>query len=91
MVHGVIAPWDAETAEEMASLGYVHYHELVKWDPGEGDHLTAHPDLVLWLKHIAVARFTLDGGPPVGLNVPHAVSPGIDYDFIPNYFVPYVP
>ncbi len=91
MVHGVIAPWDEETAEDMASLGYVHYHELVKWDPGEPDHLTAHPYLVLWLKHIAITMFTLDGGPPVPPNVPHAVSPGIDYEFIPNYFMPYVP
>lgn len=89
MVHGIIAPWDEETAEEMAGLGYVHYHELVKWDPGEADHLMLHPYLVLWLKHIAVTRFTLDGGPHP--EFAHEVTPGIDYEFIPNGFVPYAP
>ena len=48
-----------------------------------------HPELVVWLKHIAVRHFNLDGGPHPELA--HNVSPGIDYEFIPNGMMPYAP
>ena len=84
VVHGVIDTWSAEKAEEYAGSGYVHYHELVAVD---GEAL--HPTKVVWLRHHARTDFTLDGGPRPDLA--HEVTPGIDFDFINNYFVPYAP
>ncbi len=87
MVHGVIDVWTEEKAEWYASRGFVHYHEWVKVDDG-----SFHPSKVVWLKHTARTFFTLDGGP--GAPDPpyeHEVTPGVDYEFIPNYFVPYDP
>ena len=62
--------------------GFIHYHELVSASDG-----TPYPTKVLWLGHIAVASFTLDGGPHPELA--HYVTPGIDREFIPNGFMPY--
>ena len=53
------------------------------------DTLEEHPTKVVWLKHTAVSFFNFDGGPRPDLA--HEVSPGIDYDFIPNGFMPYNP
>jgi selenium-binding protein 1 len=84
IVHAVIDTWSEEKAEAYAAQGYVHYHELVTVADG-----TLHPDKVVWLKHIARTSFNLDGGPHPELA--HEVTPGIDFEFVNNYFVPYSP
>jgi hypothetical protein len=81
-VHGIIDTWSLEKAESYAARGYVHYHELVKVDGG-----AEHPTKVVWLRHTARTSFDLDGGPHPELD--HDVTPGIDYDFIPNGSMPY--
>ena len=85
LVHGIIDTWTEEESEWYAAKGYVHYHELVSVD--DGSH---HPDKVVWLKHTARSFFTLDGGPMPGM-VGHEVTPGIDFEFMPNYMMPYSP
>ena len=82
IVQAIIDTWSEEKALMYASRGYVHYHELVTVSGG-----TLHPTKVLWLKHIARTSFTLDGGPHPELS--HPVTPGVDYDFIPNGGDPY--
>ena len=84
MVHGIIDTWSPEKAKSYASRGYTHYHELVK----DG---VEHPTKVVWLKHTAVATFTLDGGPPPARPFGHEVTPGPDLEFIPNGMMPYNP
>jgi hypothetical protein len=86
VVKGAIDTWTEEKAVDYASEGYMHYHELVRVSDG-----ALHPTKVVWLRHIARTTFTLDGGPPVPINQPHAVTPGIDYEFIPNGLIPYDP
>jgi selenium-binding protein 1 len=76
--------WSEEKVAQYKSWGFTHYHELV----GVSDK-APHPSKVMYLKHTAVTSFTLDGG-----NKPwmaHSVSPGIDYEFMPNIDVPYPP
>lgn len=84
MVHAIIDTWSEDKAEMYSSRGYIHYHELVKVADG-----TLHPDKVVWLKHIARTSFNLDGGPHPELA--HSVTPGVDYEFIPNWMMPYTP
>jgi len=84
VVHGVIDTWSPESAATYASRGYVHYHELVSVTDG-----SLHPTKVVWLRHHARTSFTLDGGPRPDLV--HEVTPGVDFEFIPNWFVPYTP
>jgi len=84
IVHGIIDTWSDDKAEMYASRGYVHYHELVKVSDD-----TLHPDKVVWLKHTARTSFTLDGGPHPELA--HYVTPGVDYEFIPNGSMSYTP
>ncbi len=84
VVHGVIDTWSPDKAARYASKGYVHYHELVSVADG-----TLHPTKVVWLRHHARTSFTLDGGPAP--QFAHEVTPGIDYDFINNWPVPYLP
>lgn len=84
VVHGIIDTWSEEKAERYASQGYVHYHELVSVDDG-----SLHPTKVVWLRHHARTTFNLDGGPRPDLA--HEVTPGVDFEFIPNGFVPYTP
>lgn len=57
--------------------GYTHFHELVDVTDG-----SIHPTKVVWLKHVAVKSFNLDGGPMPQFS--HEVSPGIDLEFMPN-------
>ncbi|HZD57229.1 MAG TPA: hypothetical protein VE136_10925 [Anaerolineales bacterium] len=83
-VNAIIDTWSAEKASSYADRGYVHYHELVRVADG-----ALHPTKVVWLKHTAVASFTLDGGPHPEFS--HAVAPGVDFEFIPNGSVPYNP
>lgn len=86
-VNCIIDTWTEEKSEYYASKGYVHYHEFVSVEDG-----SLHPTMVPWLKHTAVTRFTLDGG-PLAPNPPyeHEVSPGIDTMFPNNYSNPYNP
>ena len=84
MAHVIIDEWTPEKAARYASRGYVHYHEFVRVSDGE-----PHPTLVGWFKHTARTSFTLDGGPAP--QFAHEVTPGIDYDFIPNWMMPYSP
>lgn len=84
VVHAIIDTWSAEKAAEYAERGYLHYHELVSVEDG-----TLHPTKVVWLRHTARTSFTLDGGPHPELS--HAVTPGLDTEFIPNGFMPYNP
>ena len=84
IVHAVIDTWTPEKAAEYASRGYIHYHELIEVDGG-----ALHPDKVVWLRHTARTTFTLDGGPHPELS--HVVTPGIDYEFVPNGMTPYSP
>jgi selenium-binding protein 1 len=84
-VHGIIDTWSVEKANFYFSRGFVHRHEFVSVEDG-----TFHPSKVVWLKHIAVTRFTLDGGP--GAPDPpyeHYVTPGVDFEFPVNAFMPY--
>jgi hypothetical protein len=84
IVHAIIDTWSDEKAALYASRGYVHYHELVSVSDG-----LLHPTKVVWLKHIARTFFTLDGGPHPELS--HEVTPGVDYEFVPNGMTPYSP
>lgn len=84
IVHGIVDTWTAEKAETYASRGYVHYHELVRVSGG-----ALHPDKVVWLRHVARTTFTLDGGPHPEFT--HEVTPGVDFEFIPNGMIPYDP
>ena len=89
MVNGIIDTWSQEKAEAYYSRGYVHYHEFVSVVDG-----SMHPEKVVWLKHTAVTRFTLDGGPlGQGGDPPylHDVTPGVDFEFPNNSFMPYNP
>jgi selenium-binding protein 1 len=84
IAHVIIDEWTAEKAAAYAARGYVHYHEFVSVDDG-----APHPTLVGWFKHTARTTFTRDGGPrPDPGNL---VTPGVDYNFIPNWSTPYVP
>ena len=83
-VRGVVDTWSADKAEMYARRGFVHYHELVAVEDG-----ALHPTKVVWLRHHARTSFTLDGGPRPDLA--HEVKPGVDRNFINNYFVPYEP
>ncbi len=85
VVNAVIDGWSDEKAAMYASRGYVHYHELVSVADG-----TPHPDKVVWLKHTARTSFTLDGGPhPPDPGI--EITPGVSNDFLPNWYMPYVP
>jgi selenium-binding protein 1 len=80
----IIDEWSLEKAETYAARGYVHYPELVSVADG-----SLHPTKVGWFKHIGRTSFTLDGGPL--LDLAHTVTPGVDYEFIPNYSEPFDP
>jgi hypothetical protein len=82
VVDGRIDTWSEAKAEWYADKGYVHYHHLVKVSDG-----MRHPTKVVWLKHTARTSFTLDGGPHPEFG--HEVTPGIDFDFIPTWGMPY--
>jgi hypothetical protein len=91
VVDGRIAPWNEEIANKMAKNGYVHYHELVRIiGVDDTPQLEEHPNLVVWLKHTAVTDFYFDGG-PMAPSSNHYVYKGVDYLFMPNYFMPYSP
>lgn len=78
----IIDTWSEEKANAYAQRGYVHYHEFISVKDG-----SFHPEKVAWFQHIALTSFTLDGGPAPELG--HEVTPGLDFDFIPNGMMPY--
>jgi selenium-binding protein 1 len=83
-IHGIIDTWSEAKASDYHAQGYVHYHKLVTVEGRQ-----PHPTKVMWAKHTAVASFTLDGGP-----MPwhaHAVTPGVDFEFMHNHHFPYPP
>ena len=83
-VDGIIDTWTLDKAADYAARGYVHYHELVQVSDGT----TKHPDKVVWLQHKASKNFYLDGGPHP--EFAHYVKNGrIDYEFMPNWQMPY--
>lgn len=82
LVHSIIDTWSPEKAVFYFTRGYVHYHELVSVADG-----TPHPSKVVWLRHVAPISFTFDGGPMPKMG--HPVSPGVDYEFMPNWNMPY--
>jgi len=84
IVHAIIDTWSPEKAGQYASRGYVHYHELVNVADG-----AEHPTKVVWLRHTARTSFYFDLGPHPELA--HYVTPGVDYEFIPNGSMPYTP
>ncbi|NIW44978.1 MAG: hypothetical protein GWN14_01535 [candidate division Zixibacteria bacterium] len=84
IVHGIFDTWTPEKAEAYASQGYVHYHELVSVQDG-----SLHPTKVVWLKHFARSFFSFDGGPHPELAF--EASPGVAFEFIPNWSMPYSP
>lgn len=81
-VDAIIAPWSSEISESMAKKGYVHYHEIVNADGEE------HESLVVWLKHTAVRSFYF-APLPMPAMMHHYVTPGRDFNFMPNYMMPY--
>ena len=81
-VSAVIDTWTLDKAESYFAMGYVHYHELVAVSDG-----SLHPDKVVWLRHQAVANFTLDGGPAPAFG--HPVAKGLDTQFVNNYMAAY--
>lgn len=84
-VDAIIDEWTAEKAEQYASKGFVHYHELQKVSDG-----SLHMHKVVWLKHIARTTFALDGG-PMPMNPGFDITPGVAYNFMPNWQMPYNP
>ncbi len=84
IVNAIIDTWSMEKAKKYAKKGFIHYHEFVTVADG-----SKHPTKVLWLRHIAVRSFNLDGGPHPELG--HQVEPGLDWEFIPNGMMPYDP
>jgi selenium-binding protein 1 len=84
-VHGIIDTWTPAKAAHYASRGYVHYHELIRVSDQ-----ALHPTKVVWLRHTARTSFTLDGGPhPPDPGI--EVTPGVHYEFLPNWMNPYSP
>ena len=83
-IHGIIDTWSPEKAKMYAARGYTHYHEFVSVAAGE-----EHPTKVVWLKHTAVDSFNFDGGPMS--QFAHQVTPGVDYEFMPNGMMEYTP
>ena len=84
VVDAIIDEWTPDKAAAYAERGYVHYHEFRSVADG-----TLHPTKVAWLKHTARTSFYFDGGPHP--EHPYGVTPGVDYDFLPNGFMPYTP
>jgi selenium-binding protein 1 len=84
IAHVIIDEWTREKAEQYDARGYTHYHEFVS--VADGSH---HPTKVGWFKHTAVTSFTLNGGPAPQFY--HEVTPGVDFEFIPNGMTPYDP
>ncbi|MDH5232221.1 MAG: hypothetical protein OEY38_19330 [Gammaproteobacteria bacterium] len=84
LVNGRVDEWTMANSIKYFMKGFTHYHPLLAVKDG-----SMHPTKVLWLKHIATQSFTQDGGPHPELS--HSVSPGPDWQFVPNWNRPYTP
>jgi len=84
VVKAVIDTWSEVKAANYYARGYIHHHHLVSAKTG-----MTHPTKVAWLKHVAVTHFELDSGPHPELY--HHVEPGVDFEFVPNWKMPYDP
>lgn len=82
VVHAIIDAWSLPKAAAYLSKGYTHYHELEGVMDGK-----IHPTKIVWLRHVAVGSFNFDGGPMPQMG--HQVTPGVDYEFMPNWQKPY--
>ena len=69
----------SERAEWLLEHGYVHVHELVNAMNEE------HPYYMVYLKHTAITEFDFNGMPAQMMGNIHHVTPGIDYNFMPNW------
>lgn len=67
-----------------APEGYVHDHDIVLVPEG-----AMHPTTVLSLNPIECTGFIVEGG--LYRKFQHKVTPGVDYRFIPKFFVTYKP
>ncbi len=80
-VHGIIDVPPAELSTKKAEMykaqGYVHFHEFLDANGVESE------EWVVYLKHVALSSFDFDGGPMPAAG--HLVSPGVDYEFMPNW------
>ena len=83
----VVDTWSPEKAAWYFSRGYTHCHGLIEIPVA--DPPGHHPTKVVWLKHIARTSFNLDRGPQPDLG--HQVTPGVDYEFTPNWSMLYSP
>ncbi|MGD1834208.1 MAG: hypothetical protein ACPKQO_00620 [Nitrososphaeraceae archaeon] len=84
-VDAIIAPWTENDSIKFSQKGYTHYHELLRVDNGE-----KHPELVVWFKHVGIPNiFSFDKGPMPEEG--HIVTPGVDHEFLTNYYIPYKP
>lgn len=99
-IHAIIDTWSPDKAINYARKGYVHYHMLQRVDNGQF-HPTlvvwfrsrAHFACLyenLWSMCDPNGQsFILDGGPTdLPFNLPHLVTPGIDFQFLPNWLYP---
>ena len=59
--------------------GYVHVHELVN-SIGE-----EHPCYQVYLRHIAITEFDFNGMAAQMMGNVHYITPGIDFNFMPNW------
>jgi len=83
-VEGRIDEWSEANAIKYFANGFTHYHHLVNVDTGETYHKK-----VVWLKHVATGSFNFDRGPAPELG--HVVEPGVDFQFAPNWMMPFDP
>ncbi len=78
-VHGIVAPTELpyETEQKLKKQGYVHRHELLyATGPMKGMENT---NIKVYLKHTAVRSFWFTH------MVNRHVTPGIDFNFMPNW------
>lgn len=83
LVQGRIDTWTPQKSADYIRRGFVHYHALETLDRQR------HPSKVMYMRHFAVRRFELDGGPRPWLA--HSVRPGLDREFQPQAQFPYPP
>lgn len=82
IVEGKVDRWTEVKAAKYYSKGFVRYEPLRRVSDG-----AEHPNMVIWLKHVAVSTFTFDLIPVF----PIQMTPGVTYEIFPNWFTPYVP
>ena len=84
VVKAKIDTWSEVKAAKYYASGFTHHHHMISAKTG-----MPHPTKVAWLKHVAVTHFDLDSGPHPERY--HHVMPGVDFEFVPNWMMPYDP